>query len=892
MAEKIWNEICRRLDEFYESSDIRRGKPPSSMLRGALAIMDNREISEEWMEASANSIRDIFYKRVTKMKILLTDYGSIYDKEKGKRDIEDYYGFFSAIGHHDPETAGKNKLVGGTRKKPVKITPELYECIVRQFGDVVHSALRRQMDVHDEIDRILERSPDNVNQVRKLINLNLDAFGYFFSNTNELWLDWLWREGFLNIFEELKDEADETRCDWKVAFLMRMATISPKKVTAIIAQIQISSEMSDSVAVDCLFKICSKLPAKQLAELTEKIRDEKWVVCRGRLHSLGELEYERIIRKLFEGEEYDALLKFFQAILTLRNRHKSYPFLTDNNPLCFDISASTKIFNYLSSVSDEFTEQAFNIIRETVANIIYWGSRGKREGSNEYEEDNMFDFSSVNFFCTDPEIRMGKTPYREVYEVMLVTESLAKRLIEQRRDNPDDTRRIYDLYVDALPKSNSAMFRFRIYLLSLFPEIFMDNLKYAFFRIFDIDNYCFLTGGAEYKFALAKCFVFLYETDKRDYVKQAICHFANGKIEGSEVFSAIESQLTEKERQQVIEAGFEIDPNFQPRPSIEITTTSGWIKPQGPVSQEDLAKMSVSSVVRNLKDEWSPQKLEGWNVCGPINVEGVGDLLANNMPDRLQEYVDCAISFFEPNVLDEYYTCSYLRGIRETITSHKELAVKIDWWNLMKFFTMIVEVGEEKCIRSGSLDWFIKWKETHLMMAGVLMKLLVNKNGSDVIDFRRYRGAILSMIRYLLLYPDPPLLEGEEFDASRIKRKYEILVNNPYDIAINSVRGKALYLFAIFTRKDTESRKETDGVKIADDVKEIYEDILKKENTRALMFLFGFLLVDFYRDKNWLRDLLPQIFPVNKEKKNLYTAAWEGYLSRDRNISLFPTPDI
>lgn len=88
-------------------------------------------------------------------------------------------------------------------------------------------------------------------------------------------------------------------------------------------------------------------------------------------------------------------------------------------------------------------------------------------------------------------------------------------------------------------------------------------------------------------------------------------------------------------------------------------------------------------------------------------------------------------------------------------------------------------------------------------------------------------------------------------------------------------------------RDGTEDNKDIDTC-LKSDIKNLYEDLIKKENTRAIMFMFGHYIPSFYfRDKDWMGGLLGKIFPENKEKHHLYTAAWEGYLANNLYRELF-----
>jgi hypothetical protein len=107
-------------------------------------------------------------------------------------------------------------------------------------------------------------------------------------------------------------------------------------------------------------------------------------------------------------------------------------------------------------------------------------------------------------------------------------------------------------------------------------------------------------------------------------------------------------------------------------------------------------------------------------------------------------------------------------------------------------------------------------------------------------------------------------------------------------LAINSVRGRAFQAFVFFVYQDGKQFKNDENIKIKDDVKSIYEDVLNKESTRSIMFLFGYYLpIFYYRDTLWFKKLLSKIFPQEQNKKHLYTAAWEGYLINNLYKDIF-----
>ena len=67
---------------------------------------------------------------------------------------------------------------------------------------------------------------------------------------------------------------------------------------------------------------------------------------------------------------------------------------------------------------------------------------------------------------------------------------------------------------------------------------------------------------------------------------------------------------------------------------------------------------------------------------------------------------------------------------------------------------------------------------------------------------------------------------------------------------------------------------------MAEDLKSLYKTVLA-DNSLAVHFVIGRYLATFYfRDKNFITNLFPEIFPKDEpDKKDIYLASWEGYLS-------------
>ncbi len=784
----------------------------------------------------------------------------------------------------------------------------------------------------------------NKEQLRDLIHVNPDARQYFYSKADERLLNWLWQNGFLDV---IKEKMEDQTCYGDILpelhYLVRMSETAPAKAVDIMLEIPISSETFNPVVVERFLTICRKLPANQLTRLVQKIRDERWIPLMStfRPFSLLVPQYKKMFKVLADSKNFQSLLVLAEAVLVVRTQeerertprgHYSNPFYFGDRS--FDNLSSTKVFEHLSHVDAEYREQTLDLTTKVTAEVIASTSSqesdfgqlrklveqklgAEEENEQVFRVDDRFLLLNVDFFDLESGGEDRFSPEPDVRELAAVIKTLAQKLIGDRCDNPEAIRNVYEKFVgdfdnpDARLPDSQATWHLRLFVLSLCPEVFKDELKKALCRLFEVEQFHKITSGTEYKKALQKGFAALSPQDRRHYVEWVVEYFTQQnrgqEIEekkwsirnGSQILSMIAGQLTKEEKNHAKSAGFELDPHYQPTPSIG-KVQSGTVTPRGPITEEEFVELSIAGIAEKLRNEWKPNELAKRNTSNdflnPLNADGVTQLLKNDIPKRLQEYIQNAENFFEREVLDAHYTYSFLWQIQETIQNHSETASTVHWDRVIDLCTAIKTSGEqapfERERRGHSLfdAWLVGWDAVHCAMTDVLEALLTEKNGLAPIDFGTYRDQIFSIVSYLLSHPDPSPEDEQKMKSSG---DADSKVSDPFFMAINAVRGKAFRTFALFVDQDCRKFKEEATVKIADDVKDLYEKALEKENTRALMFLFGHHLTRFYfRDRDWIRRLLPHIFSQEPDKKHLYTAAWEGYLVNHLYEEMFFDPEI
>ena len=248
-------------------------------------------------------------------------------------------------------------------------------------------------------------------------------------------------------------------------------------------------------------------------------------------------------------------------------------------------------------------------------------------------------------------------------------------------------------------------------------------------------------------------------------------------------------------------------------------------------------------------------------------VEGLGDELKEDIKKRTNDYLKDISLFFDRNNIHSHYVYSLLRGIEEMFRSNQTFNLK-QVSQIFDLFEVIKKEGEKTPFEKKNDDsWLVDWIEVHKVITDILLHIQENKEIKEEVH-KTLRGQIKNLITYLFTIPDPT--------KEQEKPEY----GEPYHIAINSVRGRNYEAFVIFT--------ENDGKTLAKDIQEIYKKVLL-DDSLAVRFIIGRYLATFYfRDKDFITKLLPEIFPKDvTAKKDIYLASWEGYLSNTLYDKMF-----
>ena len=787
-----------------------------------------------------------------------------------------------------------------------------------------------QLELHKKIKEVLKKNPEEVKEQEVLELMpkdNFDAKNYFFVNADERWIAWLWDGGFLDITKIQSEDVTRYSCATpEINYIVKVAEkASEFVVDKIILNEKVATYKNEKGSnfrpefINQILRICTKLPADLLIKVIPKIKEQNWVKLMSSFGQWG-FEYEKMFEILYKAGKIDELIDLAEVVLSVKSKAELDKDAFDENPFYIKDFSYTKVFEYLEKTEENNREKVLKLLVGVVRKIAEFGEKNNNEDLA-FKINDTFHLYDVDFFEDEYKELEHGSDRNSVKNLMLFTAKIIKDLIEEKykEGDEDEVKEIFDKYIGSFDNENAklpdtrAMWQLRLFVLSLCPEIFKDEIRKSLFRLFTVKDYSELISGAEYQRALKESFSVLDENDKRKYVKKVIKYFKKKdqekenekenwhKVYGARIFSMIITHLTEEEKRQIKKVGFSPSSSYEPKSSISSSTQIGSIISRSPITQEEFDEKSIEEILELLKIEWTPEKLNKQNESKdfhrPKNADGAGNLLKVGVNNRFNLFIENAEKFFDNGEIDEHYTQAFLRGTHDAIKNGEGVNSN-EWQSLLNLMKNLVDAKlENRDRKRGHYDtWLANWQAVYYAMTDVLQELLSEKNKEVAIgNFEKYRDDLLHIFEFLLKYKNDPNPEDEKIESAKSKTSVadgSMVISDPYSMAINSVRGRTFQAFLMFIYQDGK-KLEKEEIKIEKSVKDLYEEILKEENTRAMMFMYGHHLPTFYfRNKKWTKEvLIPQIF---EEKKDEYLrlASIEGYLTQTLYKEIFEDDDF
>lgn len=888
-------ELCDRLDKLHAKFNLKA--LPSKMFRGAIfAAQVGVKENPDWISQAANSLRDIMYPfgnyGIPNKEEALKVFGSVRLAEVNS--VGRILGKLTELAHH-----GNAK---GSSVNYTEFTPEDFEKLLTEFEDVMFNVLARQVNVHQEVDELLrEDPPAESKKVKELIELNLDTRQYFYSKADESWLLWLWQNGFLSGIT--KAEPDPTQSVYRMPelnYLVKMAEKSPREVTDVMLEIPISEGKLNPDTLDQLLWICSQLPPEDLKRIIPKIQRENWILLI-RSYSHYGFKFEKMFKALSSVGDSESMLILSQILLQVRKKGKEKadgPGWADN-PFYFNDLEGTGIFDFLESVEEGKLETALSLVSSTMGKVVIFNQE-KRDPQEPFAIGDGFAFYDVDFFGLETGEKKHKSFREDIRDLASTLKALIQRALDKCQ-NPERARDTFNNQILSLPDSQ-AMWRFRLFVMSICPKVFEKEIKEALFRISEVERPHNLTMGSEYETLLGKS-LHLFSDEERSKYKEAVFNSFRekeketlSKADVHGIGSTISSWLTPDEREKVKDyTGLALDENYKPQPVIS-SSKGGYIKSTSDVTDADLSELTISQIAEKLKTDWDPSHLtlEKQEESGDIttyDAEGLATVIKGNMHKRLEEYLQNAPLFFDRTNLSAHYTYAFLRGIFDVIQK-KEAVFPENWDGLFELFNKLkVSFEEDPRDISGkdagrSFTWLAGWGAVHSAAADVIKALVNLKKDNQYVISNSYRDKILLVLCYLLHHPNPSV-QSETCEPAERNGEVKYNCSDPYTHAINSVRGKAFEALIGFIHRDSERFEEGVSSKIEKDVKDLYLALFNREDTRSMMFLFGHHYPTIsVKDKEMAKNLISVLFDFQEPRLDLSLAAWEGYITN----SLYANP--
>lgn len=915
------NWFCSYID--HNLKDISSpAKIISKLFRGGIIAFNHpNPLNEDNISQAGNSIREIIYPQARFIKVLVNarDFPLFSDEED---NIANLYRYFSDLAHHNKnvDTEDFNNQID----KFIKVIYDAVEgesAVVRK-ADTSSKKYKDALVLINQFARMNPNKIDNTKILRKTLTESDPAIKYhFYRKVKPSWVKLLEKDGFIS--DEINKNAPKDRRQGsdEIIFLDRASKECPNYVARSLLKICPPDKLHHWTTRQFL-DISLDLPKVEFIKLVPKILSEKWLeAVDSRTYSDVYLR-DLFIKELRKYEMYEDLLVAIKSMLELKEgQGKSYEEEIEDFKISMIDLIGTPLFEYLlERPNQKFIDGALSILIEKTNQLIEKYSANDGKLSEEEITENSIDFAAndplglvsqdISFLC---EKNDGHRYTRSDDGLRYLLFILKKILRKEITDDKQEALNIYEKYLGNFKSSNSTIvdspvvWRLRLYLLSLAPGQFGEEGKKLLFHIFSGWAFSYVMPSEEYFIALRGEFNYLSAEDKKEYIEKVVDLHENYetdypdyiKQKASDVLGMLEDYINNSSDTQKLlsSAGIVPNYNYKPEPNDAFKITTGWVSPEAPIGEESFSEIPVIDIADKLRTDWTSSELDKMNTAdnqfSPINVKGVGDLLTKDIPKRIADYCANPSLFFEIGVLDPHYTHYYFEGINKAISTSPDKISAKELDNLINLCLLILKPNGDISILDNPRH--NPYRSAIISMINFIELILKLKDEEIITYLRNNRGNLLKIVNILLSSNDPVPREEEKLEEAifHVVEGENANIPDPIHIAINSIRGLAYQLFIEFIHFDADSFHNEAKVRIAADVKSIQEGLLMRENTRAIYSLFGRHMHSLYfSDKEWFYKHIPNIFPKDISKKNMYTAAWEGFIFSRIYGSIVSDPEM
>jgi hypothetical protein len=290
-----------------------------------------------------------------------------------------------------------------------------------------------------------------------------------------------------------------------------------------------------------------------------------------------------------------------------------------------------------------------------------------------------------------------------------------------------------------------------------------------------------------------------------------------------------------------------------------------FVGPASDFKAEKLSEMSPDELIELLKTWVPPENRHGFG----SSREGLGRELNSAIKKDVLKFSTFAKSF---TGLDPTYVINYIQAFSEVVQNNSE----IEWSPVIDLCLWIIEQPREIPGRTEKDGW--DDEDPHWGWArrsvGTLISNGLNRN---VIPYELYEK-IWKIIE--VLSDDPNPTPEQELTQEGI------LIENAYNLTINTVRGEALtavveyalWMTRIVEKLPEDKRPKEKGLDLLPNVKIILEKHLTDPSIAVRAVYGRYLPWILLIGREWTISHLKDIFPEGKFNTPLYDAVWDTYL--------------
>ncbi len=275
--------------------------------------------------------------------------------------------------------------------------------------------------------------------------------------------------------------------------------------------------------------------------------------------------------------------------------------------------------------------------------------------------------------------------------------------------------------------------------------------------------------------------------------------------------------------------------------------------PQQVLGTEKLSTMPVSEIAAFIKSFEPSARL-----VGPSD-EDLSSELAAAVSTEPKRYASKLAVFYG---LEPIYIEHLLGGFSRSV----DAGTPFDWDPVIDLCKYVLNESENAPMGS--------WRSARREVVDLLRSGLLQRDTGIKLELR---DEVWALLEELVEDPDPtPTDEAQQ------------LASGPYQIAINSTRGRAMetafyYGQWVYLRlKPADTDDFNFNLRSAPELKTALERHLKPTHdlSLAVRAVYGVFIPTLYTlDASWLKTALGRIFPADAQQDELRKAAWEAYLS-------------